>query len=73
MVVTTDVTDDLTGLEPSARSLLDAVIAMSSELDLSAMLERITRSACELTGAGHGALGVLDMDGRLQDLINYGR
>lgn len=70
--VTTDVTEDLTGLEPSARSLLDAVIAMSSELDLSAMLERITRSACELTGAGYGALGILDLDGDLQDLITYG-
>ncbi|EGD43121.1 GAF family protein [Nocardioidaceae bacterium Broad-1] len=70
--MTTDATEDLTGLEPSARSLLDAVIAMSSELDLSAMLERITRSACELTGAGYGALGVLDLDGNLQDLITYG-
>ncbi|GGR69977.1 signal transduction histidine kinase [Nocardioides luteus] len=70
--MTTDVTEDLTGLEPSARSLLDAVIAMSSELDLSAMLERITRSACELTGAGYGALGILDLDGDLQDLITYG-
>ncbi|MFE7223216.1 sensor histidine kinase [Nocardioides sp. NPDC057577] len=70
--MTTDATEDLTGLEPSARSLLDAVIAMSSELDLSAMLERITRSACELTGAGYGALGVLDLDGELQNLITYG-
>ncbi|NYI75766.1 histidine kinase [Nocardioides panzhihuensis] len=70
--MTTDATDDLSGLEPSARSLLDAVIAMSSELDLSAMLERITRSACELTGASYGALGVLDVDGDLQDLITYG-
>ncbi|MFE6646331.1 sensor histidine kinase [Nocardioides sp. NPDC057772] len=70
--MTTEATEDLTGLEPSARSLLDAVIAMSSELDLSAMLERITRSACELTGAGYGALGVLDLDGDLQDLITYG-
>ncbi|MFI5623880.1 sensor histidine kinase [Nocardioides sp. NPDC051685] len=70
--MTTDATEDLTGLEPSARSLLDAVIAMSSELDLSAMLERITRSACELTGAGYGALGILGLDGELQDLITYG-
>ncbi|WP_406031087.1 histidine kinase [Nocardioides sp. NBC_00163] len=70
--MTTDATEDLTGLEPSARSLLDAVIAMSSELDLSAMLERITRSACELTGASYGALGVLSPDGDLQDLITYG-
>lgn len=70
--MTTDATEDLTGLEPSARSLLDAVIAMSSELDLSAMLERITRSACELTGASYGALGVLGLDGDLQDLITYG-
>lgn len=70
--MTTDATEDLSGLEPSARSLLDAVIAMSSELDLSAMLERITRSACELTGASYGALGVLDVDGDLQDLVTYG-
>ena len=70
--MTTDATEDLTGLEPSARSLLDAVIAMSSELDLSAMLERITRSACELTGASYGALGVIGLDGELQNLITYG-
>ncbi|MFJ9388627.1 sensor histidine kinase [Nocardioides sp. NPDC101246] len=70
--MTTDATEDLTGLEPSARSLLDAVIAMSGELDLNAMLERITRSACELTGASYGALGVLGLDGELQNLITYG-
>jgi len=43
-------------LDPQTRALLDALIAMSSDLDLRATLHRITRSACEVTRAGYGAL-----------------
>lgn len=42
------------------RHLLDAVVVVSSGLDLAAMLERIVESAAELVGARYAALGVLD-------------
>jgi signal transduction histidine kinase len=42
------------------RSLLDAGIALSSELSLDALLQRLTETAAELTGARYAALGVID-------------
>jgi signal transduction histidine kinase len=39
--------------------LLGAVVAISSELDLAAVLQRIVSTACSLVGARYGALGVL--------------
>jgi two-component system, NarL family, sensor histidine kinase DevS len=42
------------------RQLVDAVMAIGSDLDLSAMLERIVRGAVDLVDARYGALGVLD-------------
>jgi two-component system, NarL family, sensor histidine kinase DevS len=42
------------------RSLLDAGIALSSELSLDALLQRLTETAAELTGAKYAALGVID-------------
>ncbi len=45
-------------------TLLDAVLAVSSDLDLAEVLARIVRGACELAGARYGALGVLSPDGR---------
>ncbi|MEP9381700.1 GAF domain-containing sensor histidine kinase [Nocardioides cheoyonin] len=59
-------------LDPHSQALLDAVIAMSGDLDLRSVLHRITRSACELTGARYGALGVIGKDGSLGDLITHG-
>ena len=44
----------------SLRKLLEAVISVGSELDLSAVLRRIVELGVELTGARYGALGVLD-------------
>ena len=44
----------------SLRELLDAVLAIGSDLDLSAMLRRIVEAAVELVDARYGALGVLD-------------
>jgi signal transduction histidine kinase len=43
----------------SAGELLDAVTAIAGKLELSAVLDLIVRSACSLTGAQFGALGVL--------------
>lgn len=42
------------------RRLLDAVVSVSADLDLSAVLERIIAAATELVDARYGALGVLD-------------
>ena len=42
------------------RSLLDAGIALTSELSLDALLQRLTETAAELTGARYAALGVID-------------
>jgi signal transduction histidine kinase len=44
--------------------VLDAVVAVSSDLDLDQVLRRIVQAAMDLTGARYGALGVLDASGR---------
>ena len=55
------------------RQLLDAVLTISTDLDLSAMLRRIIQSATELVDARYGALGVLDETGtRLSQFITVG-
>jgi signal transduction histidine kinase len=45
------------------RTLLDTGIAISSELSIDAVLERIVQAAAELTGARYAALGVIDRAG----------
>src|SRR3954451_15868378 len=53
--------------------LLDAVVAVSSDLDLPVVLSRIVSSACELVDAGDGALGVIGPDGeRLVEFVTHG-
>ena len=52
--------------------LLDAVVAVSSELDLATVLERIVSTACLLVGARYGALGVLGSNGRLVEFVTHG-
>jgi two-component system, NarL family, sensor histidine kinase DevS len=42
------------------RSLLDAGIALTSELSLDSLLQSLTETAAELTGARYAALGVID-------------
>jgi signal transduction histidine kinase len=59
-------------LSAPARALLDAVVAIASDLDLHSVLSRIVVSACELTGARDGALGVIGSDGNLDDFITHG-
>lgn len=54
-------------------SLLDAVVAIGSDLELPAVLTKVLASACSLLGARYGALGVLDTSGqRLADFLTYG-
>jgi signal transduction histidine kinase len=51
-------------VEARWRSLVDAGIAVTSELSLDAVLQRIVEVAAELTGARYAALGVIDRSGR---------
>ncbi len=61
------------GLPSDARALLEAVVAISSDLDLHPVLNRIVESACRITQARYGALGVLDTSGRgLSEFVTYG-
>jgi signal transduction histidine kinase len=46
------------------RVLVDSGIALSSELSLEALLQRIVETAAELTGARYAALGVIDKSGQ---------
>ena len=46
------------------RALLDAGIALNSELSLDALLQRLVETAAELTDARYAALGVIDQSGR---------
>ncbi|MFC7492197.1 MULTISPECIES: GAF domain-containing sensor histidine kinase [unclassified Knoellia] len=71
-----DLLDELRARAGSAResqermaSLLDAVVAVSSNLDLADVLHRIVVSACELVDATYGALGVLGPGG--EELIEF--
>jgi two-component system, NarL family, sensor histidine kinase DevS len=55
--------DASTGQIDRLRVLVDAGIALSSELSLDALLQRIVETAAELTGARYAALGVIDASG----------
>ena len=59
-------------LGADARSLLEAVTAISSDLDLDLALTRIIEAATALTGARYGALGVLGRDGELVEFVTTG-
>ena len=59
--------------ETRLRSLLDAIAAVTGELSLDALLERLVEAAVELTGARYGALGVIDPSGsQLERFITTG-
>jgi signal transduction histidine kinase len=54
-------------------ALLDSVMAISADLELSEVLDRIVKVACELLGARYGALGVLGSDGKhLSEFVTQG-
>jgi signal transduction histidine kinase len=52
--------------------LLEAGLALSSELSLPVILQRIVELAADLTGARYGALGVLHPDGIITEFITTG-
>ncbi|MFJ4282585.1 PP2C family protein-serine/threonine phosphatase [Streptomyces massasporeus] len=55
------------------QGLLDAVVAISREVELPAVLHRIVTTAMDLVGARYGALGVLNDTGEhLQEFITAG-
>ncbi len=65
--------DEIMDSQERLRALLDAVVVIGADLDLTSTLDRIITSACELVGARYGALGVVGPDGkRLSRFITHG-
>jgi signal transduction histidine kinase len=60
-------------VDDRSRALVDAGIALSSELSLDALLSKLAETAAELTGARYAALGVIDRTGQmLERFVTYG-
>jgi signal transduction histidine kinase len=59
-------------LPDSTQALLDAVAAISSDLDLHSVLSRIVEAATRLTDARYGALGVIGNDALLVEFVTTG-
>lgn len=59
-------------LPSSTRALLEAVTAISSDLDLHAVLTRIVEAATSLTDARYGALGVVGNESALVEFVTTG-
>jgi signal transduction histidine kinase len=66
------VSPPFSALPKPARTLLEAVTAISSDLDLPHVLERIVAAATELTGAKYGALGVIGPHRDLTEFVTVG-
>ncbi|HXF72228.1 MAG TPA: GAF domain-containing protein, partial [Actinomycetota bacterium] len=61
------------GATPSReRKLIEAGLALASELSLEGVLQRIVELAADVTDARYGALGVLGPDGRIVHFITTG-
>jgi signal transduction histidine kinase len=59
--------------ESRLRALFEAGVAVSSELSLDAVLQRLVEVAAELTGARYAALGVIDGSGtELERFLTHG-
>jgi len=59
--------------ESRLRALFEAGVAISSELSLDAVLQRLVEVAAELTGARYAALGVIDPSGsELERFLTHG-
>ena len=55
--------ESTTPSEPRLRALLEAGLALASELSLDSLLQRLTELSAELTDARYAALGVIDQTG----------
>jgi len=62
----------MTGQRDRNERLLEAGLALSSELSLPVILQRIVDLAVDLTRARYGALGVLGSDGTITEFITTG-
>ncbi len=59
--------------EPRLRALVEAGMALASELSLDSLLQRLTELATELTGARYAAMGVIDATGsHLERFVTHG-
>jgi signal transduction histidine kinase len=63
---------DVRSTRDRMHALLEAVLAVGSDLDLQTVLRRITEAASTLAGAEYAALGVLGGDGRLAQFLTVG-
>lgn len=54
------------------QQLLDPMLKIGSDQSLTSILQDIIESTCKLVDARYGALGVLDDDGRLSELVTVG-
>lgn len=64
--------DAVRGTRDRMHNLLDAVLSVGRELELSQVLQRITEVAVLLVDAEYGALGVIGDDGELSQFIPVG-
>ncbi|MFI6360958.1 GAF domain-containing protein [Streptomyces sp. NPDC050743] len=60
------------GARDRVHTLLDAVLAVGSDLDLEVVLHRIVESAVTLVNAQYGALGVLGEEGTIKQFVTVG-
>jgi signal transduction histidine kinase len=63
---------EIVGARDRSHSVLEAIVAVGSELDLSTVLRRIVETAVTLVDAQYGALGVIGQLGRLSEFITVG-
>jgi two-component system, NarL family, sensor histidine kinase DevS len=64
---------EITAAQDRMRALVQAGIALSSELSLDAVLQKLVETAAALTGAKYAAIGVLDATGaRLERFLTTG-
>ncbi len=70
----TDVAEHVAVAHPDdLAALLDAVVAIGSDLDLRSVLRRITEASCAITGARYGFLAILNDDGTgILDYVTHG-
>ena len=63
---------DVRSTRDRVHALLEAVLAVGSDLDLQTVLRRITEAASTLAGARYAALGVIGDDARLSQFVTVG-
>ncbi|MFE0642411.1 GAF domain-containing protein [Streptomyces sp. NPDC058877] len=64
--------DEVRGTRDRLNGLLEAVMAVGSELDLPQVLRGIVEAAVTLVDAGYGALGVIGDDRKLSEFVTVG-